>query len=479
MAIFTGGSSGGGGGSTTSGGGVAARYLWNTGVGTGRPAAGNVKRRVSSTPNVMRLNYLDTAGANWRDEWLGSAIGQRLIFKSASTTNFAIIVVAAATADIVVAPPDESESNVEIQYTLESGSFATFGSADATTDGVLGWSNYEPCYVQRDSGSEANVTLSDLAALANFAYFDANFDLYDIAGNLIRSGTPTYAALSDLPSAAANSGRNVISTNPGNNNTSLVAIEPWALRSDGTLWKVHQGIGILAKALGSSPKIICPATTFNGAYTLSSAASGADTLITSADGGDAHGLTSAVAVTDNCYIYVSAGTNMVGFHKVTAIAVNTTGTTIQIDTAYNAANTITTIALAGTDIPVVAIQQPAWRSNTHAEILSEWQMLSTAATDARKSIIMIDNDSFSSYDAGGTANRYGWSNITRIFNKDSVSVQNSAGSLAGAGSPGNFGTGIPTGDTNTGNASTLTIYTNLAAANQWVQLVYFEERLSW
>ena len=451
MAIFTGGSSGGGGGSTTSGGGVAARYLWNTGVGTSRPAAGNVKRRVSSTPNVMRLNYLDTAGANWRDEWLGSAIGQRLIFKSASTTNFAIIVVAAATADIVVAPPDESESNVEIQYTLESGSFATFGSADATTDGVLGWSNYEPCYVQRDSGSEANVTLADLSALANFAYFDANFNLYDLNNNIKRSGTQVAATVSALPAAASNIGNMYLVTEVGTHGTLYFASD----KTGTAEWLPLNGIATIY-ALGSPISAIAPASTFTS-VTATSANSGTDIQLASAG---VHGLTTSPAV--GCKIYVSAGTNWTaGFYTIKSI---TNTTTLVLEESWVASMGSPTIVLAdnATEMPVIAVSIPPMleRSAIKIEIAGEL----TASTNGKKTI--VDFGSMHCYNKNNNGSEGIESIIVRISNQGSKTAQKTHYTLGNNTGYGSTAGVALTGNENTANAVTLYLRYIFQTANE-------------
>jgi len=454
MAIFTGGSSGSGGGSTTSGGGVAARYLWNTGVGTGKPAAGNMKRRTSSTPNVMRLNYLDTAGADWKAEWLGSAIGQRLIIKSASTTNYAIITVAAATADIVVAPPDESQSNVEIPYTLESGSFADLGSPEAAADGVLGWSNYEPCYVQRDSGSEANVTLADLAALANFAYFDANFNLYDLANNAIRSGTQVAATVSALPAAASNIGNMYLVTEVGTHGTLY-----FASNKTGTAeWLPLNGIATIY-ALGSPISAIAPASTFT-ASTATSINSGTDIRLTSAG---AHGLTSAVAVGKK--IYVSAGTNWTaGFYTIKTIAVDTTGTVIDLEEPWVASMGSPTIVLADntTEMPVIAVSIPPMleRSTIKVELAGEL----TASTNGKKTI--IDFGSMRCYNKNNNGSEGIESIIVRISNQGSKTAQKTHYTLGNNTGYGSTAGVAVTGTENTANAVTLYLRYIFQTANE-------------
>lgn len=115
---------------------------------------------------------------------------------------------------------------------------------------------------------------------------------------------------------------------------------------------------VLSKS-GVAITLVEPAATFT-AVTASSAAAGADTLLTSAG---VHGLTAAVSV--GASIYISAGTGWtVGFHTITAIAVDTTGTTIQIDTPFDAGMGTPTIALANTEIPFVTIPVPVLSLNS-------------------------------------------------------------------------------------------------------------------
>lgn len=115
---------------------------------------------------------------------------------------------------------------------------------------------------------------------------------------------------------------------------------------------------VLSKS-GVAITLVEPAATFT-AVTPSSAAAGADTLLTSAG---VHGLTAAVSV--GASIYISAGTGWtVGFHTITAIAVDTTGTTIQIDTPFDAGMGTPTIALANTEIPFVTIPVPVLSLNS-------------------------------------------------------------------------------------------------------------------
>lgn len=119
--------------------------------------------------------------------------------------------------------------------------------------------------------------------------------------------------------------------------------------------------------------LVEPAATFINA-TPSSAAGGNDTLLTSAG---VHGLTSAVSVGSS--IYISAGTGWtVGFHTITAIAVDTTGTTIQIDTPFDAGFGTPIIALANTFVTLATIAVPPLRADSQVR----WDVTFTFTPDA-------------------------------------------------------------------------------------------------
>ena len=119
--------------------------------------------------------------------------------------------------------------------------------------------------------------------------------------------------------------------------------------------------------------LVEPAATFTST-TPTSAAAGADTLLTSAG---VHGLTSAVSV--GASIYISGGTGWtVGFHTITAIAVDTTGVSIQIDTPFDAGFGTPTIALANTEVTLASISVPPMLENSVVEVDSTWGFTSSA-----------------------------------------------------------------------------------------------------
>lgn len=236
------------------------------------------------------------------------------------------------------------------------------------------------------------------------------------------------------------------------------------MRSDATGWIPEQGSVVYRKTTKSNA-IVCPAATFTS-VTPSSAAGGVDTVLTSAG---VHGLTTAVCITAGAsYIYVSGGTGWtVGFHKITAIAVDSTGVTVQIDTPYNAGFGTPTIVLAnsGTDVVLDTVTLPRLRAN------------SKVTTDASMAVINSGNNKNFKVKLGGTALVSAlYSNATvyttnrsifSFYNQGSVSSQVGC---AGNTNPNGFGTSsaaLPTSaiDTSTGSAQ-LTFSFSPEAANE-------------
>ena len=218
---------------------------------------------------------------------------------------------------------------------------------------------------------------------------------------------------------------------------------------------------VLSKS-GAEVKLIEPAATFTSA-TPSSAASGADTLLTSAG---VHGLTSAVAV--GASIYISAGTGWtVGFHTITAIAVDTTGVTIQIDTPYSASMDTPTIALANTEVTLATISVPALQANSRIEIDSSWMF--TASTNSKTLRIR-----WSSYSFSGNINTAGttWSRSHVAFqNKNSTSAQQLAYPVTASWGSNNTTPNLGAIDTSV--ATSLTLTAQPATANEVMALAMY------
>jgi len=235
--------------------------------------------------------------------------------------------------------------------------------------------------------------------------------------------------------------------------------------SDGTEYVVSDGTALVSRSNTAVPTLICPAATFT-ATTPSSAAAGADTLLTSAG---VHGLTTFVAITSGAsYIYISGGTNWtVGFHKITAIAVDTTGVTIQIDTPYNAGFGTPTIILAnsGSLVPMLALTVPPLGLN--GEIVLDLSPFVTASPNAKNLKIRLESTEFF---APTMANGTGMSGTVGssfvIYNQNSTSSQKaSVGPLSYNGIVSASADGS-TGSVDTSVQTTLNVYYSPSTANE-------------
>ena len=250
----------------------------------------------------------------------------------------------------------------------------------------------------------------------------------------------------DLPSASLNPGGFMRVNNVGYAGADVVSI--------GGDW-LFRGGEIIMGIMSAPVTAIVPAATFTG-YTLSSAASGADTLITATG---AHGLTAAFAVGKS--IYVSAGTGWTpGFYAITAIALDTTGTSIQIALPYSAGRGAPTIALPNTLIPFMTLSLPPLLNNS--VITTDVSFEFTNSATSKTPIIKLGATEF--FNSQVTTNDSG-SYHHAIRNKGSKTAQ--VGSLnnfqqSGWGST----TGSPVNGTeDTTNGATLYIGTKIAGAN--------------
>lgn len=261
---------------------------------------------------------------------------------------------------------------------------------------------------------------------------------------------PIYCATSsDLPSASTFKNGRAYQANLGP--------EGCDMRSDGTGWVPAQNSVIYRN--NTRVAVVSPASTFTSA-TPSSAASGADTLLTSAG---AHGLTTAACITaGDCYIYVSAGTGWaVGLHKITAIAVDTTGTTIQIDTPYDAGFGTPTIAIisSGIDLVTHTITLPRLRATSKVAIDVSQTFVNSALSKNFKlklgGTVLYDPPLASI----GTTNR----GIYSFLNRTVSSQIGGAGNTAYSGVSGSVADpNTATIDTSTGTAQVTLSYTPTA-----------------
>lgn len=219
---------------------------------------------------------------------------------------------------------------------------------------------------------------------------------------------------------------------------------------------------LLRTASASRIALVEPAATFTSA-TPSSAAAGADTLLTSAG---VHGLTSAVSV--GASIYVSAGTGWsVGFHAITAIAVDTTGVTIQIDTPYSASMGTPTIALAGTEVTMATIAIPPLFANSYIETDATWDF--TSSTSVKTCLIRLGGTSFYSpgfLTSGQISNR----GLVVIQNRGLSNSQTSSQGQGFATQAGVTSVNVTTGVVDTSVSKNLTIGVTPQAANNVMSL---------
>lgn len=186
--------------------------------------------------------------------------------------------------------------------------------------------------------------------------------------------TPNVANFSNLPAAADNNGALLVVTNLGANGITYT--------SNGTDWEVYQGTATL-KSSAVPLKVTAPASTFVS-LTASSAAGGANTLLTSSG---AHGLTALVAEGASLYNNGDNGWDA-GLYEIIDIAVDTTGTTIQIDTPFTS-QASPTFALVTDDVIITTIVTPPWSANGGVEISSSWA--STASVDDTRLQIALES----------------------------------------------------------------------------------------
>lgn len=235
--------------------------------------------------------------------------------------------------------------------------------------------------------------------------------------------------------------------------------------SDGTEYVLNNGMALVSRRNTPVSTLICPAATFTST-TPSSAAAGADTLLTSAG---VHGLTTAIAVTAGAsYIYISGGTGWtVGFHKINAIAVNTTGTTIQIDTPYASGFGTPTIVLAnsGTLVPMLALTVPPLTNN--GEIVLDLTPLVTTSNNAKNLKIRLEStEFFAPTMTNGTGMNATVGTEFVIYNQGSkTSQKGSVGSASYNGMASSTLDGS-TGTVDTSVQTTLNVYYSPVTANE-------------
>lgn len=255
----------------------------------------------------------------------------------------------------------------------------------------------------------------------------------------------------DLPSGALNVGKFMRVRNVGYAGADVVA------KPDGE-WYFRNGEIILGIMTGVPKSFIVPAATFTG-YTLSSAASGARTLITA---GGAHGVTGAFA--NNKSIYVSAGSGWTpGFYDVKAVALDTTGTSLEIDLPYSAGRGAPTIALPSDFVPFFSVPVPPLLNDSYIQVVSGFNYTNSAIT---KTPMVRLTDGSVSLDAMSPplTTQDGGSYITTIRNFGSKTAQITGIAANHGGGLGSTGAAAANGTVNTASGSTLIIGGKISAA---------------
>lgn len=324
--------------------------------------------------------------------------------------------------------------------------------------------------VSASTFSDGDSCTFQISGTNNSFYNQATGEIESPKGTPI-SGTFTAATLDSLEAAkpaATNQDYNVIVGDIGGLTNPLLDPRAVSMNSDGEKWIVINGIGLLG-VLSESIIVTAPASTFTGAYTLTSAGAGARTKIS---GGGAHGLTTAAAV--NRKIYVASGDNTVGLWAIKVIAVDTSGTDFEIDLPYNAANTITAIALANdTDVVrMLDIEHPSLRSNSTIICTVDMQCTNSAnikrqyvdlrAAGAAPNGTMFCNASMVS--------ALGLRRETVITNKHATNIQHSKASSASPTTGGNYAAMV-TGSIQTNAGCVVGVGAKFAAANEYVELI--------
>lgn len=216
------------------------------------------------------------------------------------------------------------------------------------------------------------------------------------------------------------------------------------------------GSGIVLAKSAVPVSLVEPALTFTNA-SPSSAAGGADTLLTSAG---VHGLTAAVSV--GASIYISGGTGWtVGFHTITAIAVDTTGTTIQIDTPFDVGMGTPTIALANTEVTLVTIDIPPLLENSLIYVDSNFSSPDTTATQKIPRVKHNGNAYFSVVLTTTPQVR----NAVAIHNRGVTNSQIGGAAIALTAGYGNSGSMPPSYSVDTSVATSITLTAQPTAAN--------------
>lgn len=224
---------------------------------------------------------------------------------------------------------------------------------------------------------------------------------------------------------------------------------------------VDSVIQVLAKS-AVAVSLIEPAATFTA---VTPTDGGGGTIVLTSAG--AHGLTAARAV--GSAIYISGGTGWTaGFYPVTAVPVDTTGTTFTITGTFDGGMGAPTIALANTEVVMATINVPALAISSMVEYKAAWSYTNSANAKGLRS--RFDGSQVTLTSPTTTAS-YALRKI--IANRGVTNSQIIATALA----DGSLGTTTAAYDTlsvDTTVATVLTFTAQPAVANEVVRLEWYD-----
>jgi hypothetical protein len=277
----------------------------------------------------------------------------------------------------------------------------------------------------------------------------------------IDPGVQSVATFTSLPDATTLTGE-----------TYLVLDKLLHYTSDGTYW-LPQNRKFLYDKQTSIVKYIAPAATFI-TLTPSTAAAGANTLLTSAG---VHGLTGAIAVGAKVCVKTGNGTVAAeSFHTITAIAADTTGTTIQVGTPFASFGAgAVTLYVANEQVVLRTVPIHALTPTSSLEIFSSWEF--TQSTNAKWTYVLLETTEFSAVNtASGTSD--GVATRTFITNMGAIDVQKGAVVASNSTGTGTSSEVPASGEVDTSSATTLKFACKPAVANEYIAQNFCQTEMS-
>lgn len=277
----------------------------------------------------------------------------------------------------------------------------------------------------------------------------------------IDPGVQSVATFTSLPDATTLTGE-----------TYLVLDKLLHYTSDGTYW-IPQNRKFLYDKQTSVVKYIAPAATFI-TLTPSTAAAGANTLLTSAG---VHGLTSAVAVGSKVCVKTGNGTVAAeSFHTITAVAVDTTGTTIQVGTPFaNFGSGTVTLYVANEQVTLRTVAIHPLTPKSSLEIFASWEF--TQSGNAKWTYVLLNTTEFSAVNTtSGTVD--GIATRTFITNMGSLTSQKGAVVASNSAGSGTSSEVPASGTIDTSVATTLKFACKPAVANEYIAQNFCQTEMS-